>query len=263
METKKESTGTKVQIFNNTQFGNVRIVEINGKIHFVGVDVARALGYKNPNDAISRHCRGCVKHAVSDSQGFDRMTNVIPEGDLYRLAAKSELPDAEKFESWIFDEVLPAIQKHGAYMTPQTIEEALLNPDTLIQLATNLKEERKKRVEAEAKSEMQTKLINEFAPKADYYDKTLASIDTMTTTQIAKELGMSGEKLNKVLNELGVQYKVNRQWVLYAKYEDKGYTKPNTYTEIINDESRTWVSTVWTQKGREFIHSLIKQKMSA
>ena len=111
----------------------------------------------------------------------------------------------------------------------------------------------------EARTEAQTKLIQEIAPKADYYDNTLASKDTVTTTQIAKELGMSGVALNKKLKELGVQYKVGEQWVLYAKYQDKGYTKPSTYTEIINGESRTYMSTVWTQKGREFIHLIINQ----
>ena len=80
-----------IQIFNNPQFGAVRVIEIEGKPYFVGIDVTKALGYKNVNDAITRHCKGCVKHAVLDNQGVSQMTNVIPEGDIYRLAAKSEL----------------------------------------------------------------------------------------------------------------------------------------------------------------------------
>lgn len=97
-------------------------------------------------------------------------------------------------------------------------------------------------------------------PKAEYFDKTLSSEDTMRISQIASELGMSAIALNKKLHQLGVQHKVNGQWILYAKYEGKGYTKPNTYTEIINGESRTFVSTVWTQKGRLFIHKLLEKQ---
>ena len=101
--------------------------------------------------------------------------------------------------------------------------------------------------------------IKVLAPKAEYYDNTLTSKDTMTITQIAKELGMSGQLLNRKLCSLNIQYKVNGQWVLYSKYQDKGYTKTETYTEIINGETRTFVSTVWTQKGREIIHNSIKK----
>jgi prophage antirepressor-like protein len=136
--------GTNIQIFNNPKFGEVRATEIDGKTYFVGSDVAKALGYQRPNDAITAHCRYTAKHRISDNQGISRDYLVIPEGDLYRLAAKSQLPGAEAFESWIFDEVLPAIHKHGAYLTPKKTEELLMNPDLIIGLATQLKEERAK-----------------------------------------------------------------------------------------------------------------------
>jgi prophage antirepressor-like protein len=87
---------TNIQIFNNPQFGEVRVTEIDGKTYFVGIDVTRALGYKNVNDAVTRHCKGCVKHAVPDNNRVTQMMNVIPEGDIYRLAAKSELPGSKK-----------------------------------------------------------------------------------------------------------------------------------------------------------------------
>lgn len=139
--------------------------------------------------------------------------------------------------------------------------EAMLTSDEYILMRSRQILEQKVSM-LEARTEAQTKIIQEQAPKAEYYDNTLASKDAMTTTQIAKELGMSAITLNKRLKDLGVQYKVNDQWVLYAKYQDKGYTKTSTYTEIINGESKTYVSTVWTQKGREFIHSLINARQA-
>ena len=92
--------------------------------------MAKALGYTNPTKAINDHCRGITERRANDLLGRQQNMKFIPEGDIYRLAAKSELPGAEKFESWIFDEVLPTIRKHGAYMTPEKLEEVLLDPDT-------------------------------------------------------------------------------------------------------------------------------------
>ena len=116
-----------LQIFQNPEFGQIRTVAIDGKPYVVGVDVARALGYKNPNDAVTRHCRGCVKHAVTDSLGRSQETGVIPEGDIYRLIVGSELPAAEKFERWIFDKVLPAIRETGFYVgAPESPDDYLV-----------------------------------------------------------------------------------------------------------------------------------------
>lgn len=112
--------GNKVQIFKSEQFGQIRWVKINKKDYAVAIDIAKALGYKNPNDAITRHCKGYVKHAVPTNSGVQRM-NVIPEGDIYRLTSKSELPSAEKFETWVFDEVLPTIRKTGGYVASEDL----------------------------------------------------------------------------------------------------------------------------------------------
>jgi len=109
-----------LQIFKNEQFGQIRWLHVNEKDYAVGIDIAKALGYKNANDAVTRHCRGYVKHAVPTGSGEQTM-NVIPEGDIYRLTAKSELPSAEKFESWIFDEVLPALRKTGGYVNNEDL----------------------------------------------------------------------------------------------------------------------------------------------
>lgn len=103
----------ELQIFNSGEFGEIRTIEIDGKPYFVGADVAKALGYNNPRDAVSRHCKGVVKHDTPTSSGIQSMS-YINEGDLYRLIMKSKLPSAEKFESWVMDEVLPTIRKTGS-----------------------------------------------------------------------------------------------------------------------------------------------------
>lgn len=106
-----------IQIFNNPEFGELRTIEEGDKIYFVATDAARMLGYAKPSNAVSAHCKGALKRGIPTSGGVQQM-NVIPEGDLYRLIANSELPSAEKFESWVFDEVLPTIRKTGSYQKP-------------------------------------------------------------------------------------------------------------------------------------------------
>lgn len=114
----------ELQIFNSGKFGEIRTIEIDGKPYFVGTDVAKALGYNNPRDAVSRHCKGVVKHDTPTSSGIQSMS-YINEGDLYRLIMKSKLPSAEKFESWVMDEVLPTIRKTGSYRKPLTTVEQI------------------------------------------------------------------------------------------------------------------------------------------
>ncbi|MDF2855865.1 MAG: hypothetical protein K0Q87_1716 [Neobacillus sp.] len=104
----------ELKLFNNPKFGQVRTADIEGKIYFVASDVAKSLGYAKPQNAIAAHCKGALKWSIPTNGGNQEM-NIIPEGDIYRLAAKSELPGAEEFESWIFDEVLPSIRKNGYY----------------------------------------------------------------------------------------------------------------------------------------------------
>lgn len=141
----------QLQTFNNQAFGELEILIKNGKEFFPATDVAIKLGYADPYKAISQHTKqsGWAIHPVIDSLGRTQQKKFIDEGNLYRLIARSKLPDAEKFESWVFDEVLPSIRKHGAYATPQTIENILNDPDFGIQLLTTLKEERHGRLKAE------------------------------------------------------------------------------------------------------------------
>ena len=114
----------KLQIFNSGEFGEIRTIEIDGKPYFVGTDVAKALGYSNPRKAILDHCKGVTKRDTPTSSGVQLMS-YINEGDLYRLIMKSKLPSAEKFESWVMDEVLPTIRKTGSYQKPLTTVEQI------------------------------------------------------------------------------------------------------------------------------------------
>ena len=140
---------SNLQIFNNQEFGEIRMMVVDGKPYAVGVDVARALEYAKPSQAVIDHCKGIRKLGIP-SAGGTQETNIIPEGDILRLIVKAadqsknwEIKEkACRFESLIFDEILPSINKHGGYLTADKIEEVLMNPDTIIKLAQNLKAER-------------------------------------------------------------------------------------------------------------------------
>lgn len=242
--------------FFKKEFGEIRVIEIEGKPHFVGNDIAKALGYSNPHKALKDHCKKVTKVCTNDSLGRQQETNIIPEGDLYRLISKSKLPQAEKFESWVFDEVLPTIRKHGMYAK----DEILDNPDLLIQVATQLKQERERNKQLELTNTVLTQQNGELKPKADYTDMVLKNKGLVTITAIAKDYGMSGGALNKKLHELGIQYKQGGQWFLYSKYHDKGYTSSET-NEIVrsNGMKDIVMNTKWTQKGRLFIYNELKE----
>lgn len=175
---------TDLQIFKNPEFGEIRTLEENGKILFCAADIAKALGYANPNKAVNDHCRAITKRSTPIS-GKMQGINFIPEGDVYRLITHSKLSAAEKFESWVFDEVLPTIHKHGAYMTPDKLEEVLLKPDTLIQLAQNLKAEQEKRRALEVKMEEQK-------PKVLFAESVEAAKTSILIGELAKLLKQNG-----------------------------------------------------------------------
>jgi len=207
--TSNETEKYAIQVFENPEFGQIRMLEEDGKVLFCAHDVATALGYKNPRDAINRHCRYVVKrdgvsfttnqHGATSEQTVEM--SFILEGDVYRLIVRSNLPSAEKFERWVFDEVLPSIRKHGLYAT----DERLDNPDLLISLTQKLKQEREKRKVLEAKNMIQKQAIADFQPIKQYVDVILASNQAITITQIAADYDISGVRLNKILNEEGVQ----------------------------------------------------------
>lgn len=253
----------KLQVFSNSKFGEVRTIEENGAILFCGSDVAKALGYSDAPKAIKQHCKedGWAFYPVIDSVGREQKAKFINEGNLYRLIVNSKLPSAQEFESWVFDEVLPSIHKHGAYMTPKKIDELLTDPDTIIQLATQLKNERAKLRAAEGEKLLLEQRVSEYEPKIQYLDQILKCKGTMAITQIAADYGLTAYQLNKILFEEHIQRKVGDQWVLYAEHFNKGYTKSETIQIMRqNGTPDTRMHTKWTQKGRLKIHDILERR---
>ena len=250
----------QVTIFNNEEFGDVRTIIIDGKPYFCGKDVAESLGYAKPRNAIATHCKGALKRGVLTEGGNQEMT-FIPEGDIYRLIIRSKLPSAEKFESWVMDEVLPQLRQTGSYS--MTKQDSYMIEDPIERAKRWIEEqEEKKMLEKENKkllqdTKIQQQVIGELQPKADYTDIILKSNSSMNVSQIAKDYGMSAKKLNSILHDLGVQYKSNGQWLLYSNFHDKGYTKSETGT--YDNGNQTYVHTKWTQKGRLFLYELLKK----
>ena len=196
----------ELQVFENTEFGKVRAVELNDDPWFVGTDVAEILGYKNPNEAIQDHVDDYDKFLRSSKgsemlklfssvkeiqEKLGRQDNwFINESGIYSLVFRSTLPKAKEFRRWVTSEVLPSIRKHGAYMTPEKIEEVLLNPDTMIKLCTQLKEEQAKRREAE-------KQIEEARPKVLFADAVSVSSTNILVGDLAKILKQNGIEIGQ------------------------------------------------------------------
>ncbi len=246
-----------LQIFTNERFGEIRTVEENNKVMFCGKDVATALGYADPKKAVIQHCKedGVANYPLIDSMGREQQAKFINEGNVYRLITHSKLPGAEKFESWVFDEVLPSIRKHGMY----AVDELIANPDLGIATLTALKEERAKTAVLETTVAVQEQQISELKPKASYYDVVLNCKDLLSATEIAKDYGRSAKWLNEFLREHGVQFKQSGVWLLYQKYAEKGYTSTKTHNYLDdNGGTHSKVHTYWTQKGRLFIYDLLK-----
>jgi len=236
-----------LRIFKDDRFGEIRWVKVNNKNYAIGKDVAKCLGYVNPRDAIIRHCKGVVKHDSFKEGG--QCVSLIPEGDIYRLAAKSELPGAEKFEAWIFDEVLPCIRKNGMYAT----DELLDNPDLLIAAATRLKEERKARLEAENK-------VKVLEPKGQFYDDVAGSKESIEMGHVAKVLGIKGMGRNNLFSLLRDKKVFDRNNIPYQQFVDSGYFRvlEQKYT-VPNGETKINIKTMVFQKGIDFIRKKIKE----
>ena len=247
----------EIKIFENSDFGQVRTLERNNEIYFVASDICKCLDIKNTTQAVQRLDEDEKSMFNIGLSGGE--TNLVNEYGLYNLILVSRKKEAKAFKRWITHEVLPSIRKHGAYMTDEVLKEALTSPDFLIKLATELKEEKEKRKALEIENTIKTQQIGELKPKADYVDKILKSKSLMTITQIAKDYGMSGTKLNSILHNLRVQYKQSNQWLLCSKYHDKGYTHSETYCFTgANGITSTKLTTKWTNKGRLFLYELLK-----
>lgn len=194
---------TDLQIFNSPEFGAIRTIEKDGEPWFVGKDVAAALGYKDTVNALKSHVDAEDKGGWQITTQFgDKETTIINESGLYSLVLSSKLPTAKKFKRWVTSEVIPSIRKHGAYMTPDRLQDVLLNPDTLIQLAQNLKDEQEKRKALEAQIESQKPAV-----------LFTGAVETSKTSILIGELA-------KMLKQNGVNIGQNR---LFAWMREKGY----------------------------------------
>jgi prophage antirepressor-like protein len=253
---------SEIKIFSSELFGEIRtMVTESGDPLFCAVDITKILGYRNGRKAISDNCKpkGVTTSDTLTDGGIQQLT-YIDEGNLYRLILKSKKPEAEPFENWVCGEVLPSLRKTGGYIVakPDDTPEIIMARALIVAQETIVRSQKELQITKEQLI-LQEKVITESAPKVEYFEKVLTSIDSLNTTQIAKELGMSAIRLNLILKEKGIQYKINGQWVLTAKYQNRGYTK----TESIpfrhqNGSHGTQLQTVWTESGRLFVHRVIE-----
>lgn len=248
----------ELQIFKNNDFGEIRTLEEDGKILFCASDVAKSLGYAKPQNAINTHCKGALKRGIGvetgkKADGTTAIQNIemlfIYEGDVYRLITHSKLPTAEKFESWVFDEVLPSIRKHGAYMTPETLEAAILNPDTMIRLCTALKDEQDKRKALEAANAALEVDLAIAQPKVDYFNELVDRNLLTNFRETAKQLGIKEKEFISFLLEKKYLYRDKKGKLQpYADKNDGLFE----IKECFNDKTNwSGTQTLITPKGRE------------
>ena len=235
----------QMEIFKNPEFGSIRIIEEDGKYLFCGLDIAAALGYAKPRNAISTHCRGALKRGVPTTSGDQTMT-FIPEGDVYRLIVHSRLPSAERFEKWVFDEVLPGIRKHGAYITKEKLWEVATSPEAMLKLCSDLLAERE---ENAALREENAALEG----KADFYDLFIDLHHSTNLRTTAKELAVPERRFVRFLLEQRFVYRTAAGNVLpYAKPANDGLFCVKDYC----NHGHTGSYTLVTPKGKLYFAGL-------
>ncbi|TQW44726.1 phage antirepressor, partial [Clostridioides difficile] len=185
--------------------------------------------------------------------------NFLTESGVYKLIFKSRKEEAERFQDWVTDEVLPSIRKTGTYnMVNRQLKDSYMI-DNPIERAKRWIEEQKEKEQLQLEGKMKDQVIKELKPKADYTDMILKNKGLVTITQIAKDYGMSGKEMNKILHERGIQYKQSGQWLLYKQHQGKGYTHSETIDITrSNGMPDVKMTTKWTQKGRLFLYDLLK-----
>ena len=244
----EETLGKEIQIFNNPEFGDVRVMDIEGEPWLVGKDVAEKLGYADTFGALKKHVDDEDKqNCQNDSFESPRGMTIINESGLYSLVLSSKLPTAKKFKRWVTSEVLPQIRKTGSYSKPLSPEE---------QMAQGLLAAQKLLDQTKLELTQAKQLVCELQPKATYYDLVLQNKSLLSVTKIAKDYGKSAIWLNTKLHEYGIQFKQGDQWFLYQKYAQNGYTQSDTH---VIDDKHSRMNTKWTQKGRLFIYATLKE----
>lgn len=256
----------EVKIFNNPLFGEVRVFIVNNEPWFVGKDVALLLGYAKPENALSTHVDDEDK-TITLIQGtgsnYKSNTTIINESGMYSLVFGSRLKTAKEFKRWVTSDVLPSIRKTGGYIaTTQEDTPELIMARALQVAQATINKHQQMLEQANERIALQDTQLKQQAPKVKYVDDVLQSVNTYTSTQMSKELGLrEAEQLHKILKEKGVMFKQSGQWMLTAKYCEHGYTKPRTHQFTRNDGSvGTSTTTVWTEKGRVFLHNMFNLK---
>jgi anti-repressor protein len=240
----------QVQKLFNYNENPIRTILKDGEAWFIAKDVSGILGYANA-PKMTRNLDDDEKLMTTMwVGGQNREVSIINESGLFSAILSSRKQEAKQFKRWVTHEVLPTIRKHGAYMTDAVLERTLKDPDYMIGLLENLKEEKQKRLALEKQAE-------EDRPKVTYFETILASNNAVNITQIAKDYGLGASALNRILEEAKVQYRQNGQWLLYSKYQNRGFTKSRTIMDA-TDTAR--MHTRWTQKGRLFIHELLAKR---
>jgi len=250
---------SNLQVFKNEDFGEVRVVELNKEPWFVATDICKALDIKNVTQAINRLDEDERSMFNIGRQGE---TNIVNEYGLYNLILSSRKPEAKKFKRWITHEVIPSIRKHGAYMTPEKIEEVLMNPDTIIQLATALKEEQQRRLQAERQ-------IEEQKPKVLFAEAWEVSEHSILVGEMAKLLAKNGlenmgqNRLFKWLRANGYLHKSGQQYNLPTqKSIELGIIEVKTRTIANSDGSvRVTKTPKVTVKGQIYFLEKFKEKL--
>ena len=242
----------KMETFNSKEFGSVRIIEEGSKYLFCGADVAKALGYARPSKAVMDHCKGVLKRDTLTNGGIQSLS-YIPEGDVYRLIVHSKLPSAERFEKWVFDEVLPTIRKHGAYMTDSLLEQAANNADVAAQVAKALYEERSLNKKLAGQLALTEAQLTTALPKAAYYDALVACPNCTGIRLTAKELG--------VPQSMFTAYLVRKK---YAYYDESGRMHPYALPyrnglfvvrEFVAKNGHNGTQMLVTPKGRQLFQT--------
>ncbi|MFI3255426.1 MAG: BRO family protein [Eubacteriales bacterium] len=240
------------------EMGEIRMLEIQGEPWFVGNDVAKILGYSNSSKAVITHVDSEDKRTevIPTSQNGNTVgkVNLINESGLYSLILSSKLPTAKIFKKWVTSEVLPSIRKHGFYAKKELVND----PDFLIALGKmgeQMKQEQAEKEALQQEVQLLSEALTEYAPQISYLEKILSSDCTLTTTQIAADYGISARKLNDILHQERVQYKVNGQWILYQEHKNQNLT--HSETMLVNNGLRSVVHTKWTQYGRLLIHNIL------
>lgn len=240
-----------IQIFNNPEFGEIRTICEGDKVLFCGSDVAKSLGYDQPHKAIDRHCRYGTKRTIPHPQSPEKSIEMlfIPESDVYRLVFGSKLPSAEKFTDWVTEEVLPSIRKHGAYMTQETLQEALCNPDSLLKIAMALKEESDKRKALEAKNSELTVELTIAAPKVEFFNELCDRNALTGIYETAKLLGVPPRRFTEALVKHHYLFRNKKGVLMPCEAKNNGLFEVKEVLGGSNKWSGT--QTLITVKGRD------------